>query len=249
MFPLPSMFCFRKESPPSLTCIKYSTMCGRFAQTTPPEDLVRIFDLASTLHSNTRFNIAPTQPIVTIRGHANGRHAHICRWGFVPSWAKDLKIGNKMINARSETIFEKRSFAHAAQHQRCVVPASGFYEWRETPAGKMPTLFTPTSGPIFRFAGLWSSWTDPQGELIYTATILTTQANSVMAPFHHRMPIFLDDEATHKWLDPRNTDPEQLKPILKTPEEDSTRLRAVSKRVNNVRNDDPKCWDNATSPQ
>ena len=154
-----------------------------------------------------------------------------------------------MINARSETIFEKRSFSQAAKHQRCVVPATGFYEWRETPAGKMPTLFTPTNAPIFRFAGLWSSWTDSTGELFYTTTILTTQANSVMAPFHHRMPILLDHEACNAWLEPRLTEPNRLKPLLRMPDVNSTHLRPVSNRVNNVRNDDPKCWDNATSCQ
>lgn len=224
-------------------------MCGRFAQTTSSEDLVRIFGLASRLELSPRFNIAPTQSVVAIRGHDDGRHPHAFRWGFVPSWAKDLGIGNKMINARSETVFEKRSFSHAARHQRCVIPASGFYEWRETPAGKMPTLFMPKESPVFCFAGLWSSWADAEGSLVYTTTILTTAANRIMAPFHHRMPVLLDPRMADTWLDPEVTEPASLTPLLRTAPPDGIQLRPVSKRVNNVRNDDPTCWENATSSQ
>ena len=220
-------------------------MCGRFAQTTSPEELVRIFDLASTLYAVPRFNIAPTQPIIAVRSHQDGRHAHRFRWGFVPPWAKDLRVGNKMINARSETVFEKRSFAHAARHQRCVIPASGFYEWRDTPAGRMPTLFTPREDKVLSFAGLWSSWTDFEGSLVYSATILTVAANRVMAPFHHRMPVILSQTTRNTWLDPNISDTRELHAVLQTAPPDTLHLRPVSARVNNVRNDDPKCWDSA----
>jgi len=152
-----------------------------------------------------------------------------------------------MINARSETVFEKRSFAYAARHQRCVIPASGFYEWRDTPAGKMPTLFTPSTGPVFHFAGLWSSWADDEGAVTYTTTILTTEANQTMAPFHHRMPVLLTSDGSDAWLNTELSLPEQLQPWLITAPAESAKLRAVSKRVNNVRNDDPQCWENATS--
>ena len=224
-------------------------MCGRFAQTSSPEALIKIFDLASVLPFDKRFNIAPTQPILVVREHHDGRHAHLCRWGFVPPWAKDLRIGHQMINARSESVFEKRSFAHAARHQRCVIPASGFYEWRDTPTGKMPTLFTPASQSVFHFAGLWSSWTGHDGALVYSATILTTKANRIMAPFHHRMPVLLDPTSSDTWLDSSLNEPSHLKPILQTAAPDTLHLRAVTKRVNNVRNDDPSCWEPAGSSQ
>ena len=164
------------------------------------------------------------------------------RWGLVPPWAPNLKRGASMINARSESVFEKRSFSHPIRHQRCVIPASGFYEWRETPAGKMPTLFRPTSEQIFRFAGLWSTWAQDDGEVVYTTTILTTEANMVMRPFHHRMPVILTREDTDIWLNSAETRAELLEPLLKAAPPDSVALEPVSRRVNNVRNDDARCW-------
>lgn len=148
-----------------------------------------------------------------------------------------------MINARSESVFEKRSFSRPARYQRCVIPASGFYEWRETPAGKMPTLFRPTDAPVFRLAGLWSTWAKDDGEIVYTTTILTTAANPVMRPFHHRMPVILTPEATNAWLSTDEHRPEALAPLLRTAPPESIRLAPVSKRVNSVRNDDERCWD------
>ena len=154
-----------------------------------------------------------------------------------------------MFNARSETVFEKRSFSQAARYQRCVIPASGFYEWRDTPIGKMPTLFTPTTAPIFSFAGLWSSWSDPAGNLIYTATILTTSANPIMQPFHHRMPVLLDSVGINRWLSLSISDPASLKPLFQSAPCENLSLRAVSKRINSIRNDDPQCWDTANTAQ
>ena len=222
-------------------------MCGRFAQTLSSAELVEMFSLIARVDVQPRFNLAPTQSVIGIRTDGQGRKAHVLRWGLVPSWSQDLKMGAKMINARSETVFEKRSFAHAARHQRCVIPATGFYEWRDTPAGKMPTLFTPTDGLAFRFAGLWSAWADDNGEVTYTTTILTTSANPVMEPFHHRMPVFLTKADCDVWLNPDLTSPKRLQPVLRTAPPESVNLRPVSKRVNNVRNDDSQCWENATS--
>ena len=148
-----------------------------------------------------------------------------------------------MINARSESVFEKRSFSQAVRHQRCVIPASGFYEWRDTPAGKMPTLFRPSAEPIFRFAGLWSAWAKDDGEVVYTTTILTTEANSVMQYFHHRMPVLLSSEDSDEWLNAEETRPIALNSLLKTAPSQSITLQPVSKRVNSVRNDDIRCWN------
>ena len=229
---------------PTVWTLHYADpMCGRFAQTTSSEELVRLFELIMGVTAPPRFNLAPTQPVLTVRSSPAGRIPQVMRWGLVPPWAPDLKRGASMINARSESVFEKRSFSHPARHQRCVIPASGFYEWRETPAGKMPTLFRPTDAPVFRLAGLWSTWAKDDGEIVYTTTILTTAANPVMRPFHHRMPVILTPEATNAWLSTDEHRPEALAPLLRTAPPESIRLAPVSKRVNSVRNDDERCWD------
>lgn len=224
-------------------------MCGRFAQTTPSDQLVQLFQLIIGFDLQPRFNLVPTQPILGIRTTDQGRMAQHFRWGLVPPWAPGLQVGNKMINARSETVFEKRSFAKAARHQRCVIPSSGFYEWQSTPDGKRPTLFTPTHGPIFRFAGLWSTWADDIGTVHYTATILTTQANGTMAPFHHRMPVLLPPEGTQAWLDPSVTEPAALQPWLISAPNDGIAHRPLTPRINNGLHDDPECWAPFVGPE
>jgi len=218
-------------------------MCGRFAQTTPIDDLIRLFRIASGMAANPRFNLAPTQPVQVVRETNQGRILQQTRWGLVPDWAPDLRRGASLVNARAETVFKKRTFSKLARTQRCVVPASGFYEWRDTPTGKMPTLFTPCEDPIFRFAGLWSAWADDAGTLVYTCTILTTAANKTIAPFHHRMPVILTEDGTEAWLERATTEPDALRPLLCSATEDAIRLRPVSRRVNNVRHDDPDCWN------
>ena len=216
-------------------------MCGRFAQTAPPETLVQLFKLVEGVCITPRFNLAPTQPIVTIRETGVGRIATHHRWGFVPPWSADLKQGARLINARAETIFEKRTFAQAARHSRCVIPASGFYEWQPSPTGKQPTLFTPQEAEIFRFAGLWSTWADTQGTVVYTATILTTTPNETMRPYHHRMPVILDAVGTEQWLDTHQTSAQQIQPLLVPAPDNAITHRRVSQRVNSVHNDDPQC--------
>ncbi|MGB0639421.1 MAG: SOS response-associated peptidase [Myxococcota bacterium] len=218
-------------------------MCGRFAQTTPSADLVRLFQLVMGVEMTERFNIAPTQNVLVVRSHSEGNQAHWCRWGFVPSWAKSLTATSPLFNARSESVFDKPSFADSARHHRCLIPASGFYEWRDTPAGKIPVLFTPKTDPLFRFAGLWSRWADNEGNLTYTTTILTTAANETLEPFHHRMPVILTDSACKTWIDPNVTEPHTLAPLMQSAPPDAISFRPVSTRVNNVRNDDPTCWD------
>lgn len=218
-------------------------MCGRFAQTTDPDDLVRLFQLIGRPSARKRFNLAPTMSITAVRHSPSGRIAQHTRWGLVPSWAPDLRSGANMINARSETVFEKRSFARLARTQRCVIPASGFYEWRDTPAGKLPTLFQPAEGGALRLAGLFSTWADDTGEITYTSTILTTEANRTMRPFHHRMPVLLDGDGANQWLDATLQDPSKLTHLFQSAPESALRLRALTTRVNRVVNDDPQCWD------
>ena len=229
---------------PTVWTLHYADpMCGRFAQTTSSEELIRLFNLIMGVSATPRFNLAPTQPVLTVRSSPAGRIPQAMRWGLVPPWAPDLKRGASMINARSESVFEKRSFSHPVRHQRCVIPASGFYEWRETPGGKMPTLFRPTDALVFRFAGVWSTWAQADGEVVYTTTILTTEANPVMRPFHHRMPVILTPTGVDTWLQDSETRQEVLAPLLRTAPPESIMLKPVSKRVNSVRHDDALCWD------
>lgn len=213
----------------------------------PSDDLIQLFRIASGVAIGPRFNLAPTQPVLVVRETTQGRILQQTRWGLVPRWAPDLSRGASLINARSETVFEKRSFSALARTQRCVIPASGFYEWRDTPAGKMPTLFTPSDAPVFRFAGLWSAWADDAGTLVFTCTILTTEANQTMTPFHHRMPVLLSEAGADIWLDCATKAPDALRPLFRSAPNNAIQLRPVSKRVNNVRHDDPSCWNPATN--
>jgi putative SOS response-associated peptidase YedK len=217
-------------------------MCGRFAQTTPADELVRIFKLVMGFDLSPRYNVAPTTEIVVIRGHADGRRAHRHRWGLVPPWADDLKIGARMINARSETVFDKASFKGPVRHQRCVIPASGFYEWVRTETGKDPVLIARRSGAPLPLAGIWTEWRAEDGAAIATASILTTQANVDLADVHHRMPVILDQGGLDLWLDPGCADRARLAPILRPAPAGDLTLRRVDRYVNNVRNEGPRCW-------
>lgn len=177
-------------------------MCGRFAFYSPTEATAALFSFRSTTEFNARYNIAPTQDIVIGRQNADGeREVSLLRWGLVPFWAKDSKIGNRMINARAETVAEKPSFRAAYAKRRCIVFADGFYEWRTEASGKTPYFISMASGEPFAFAGLWESWKDREtGESLQTSTIITTAANNFMAAIHNRMPVVLDPSTAERWL-------------------------------------------------
>lgn len=224
-------------------------MCGRFGLKTPAEKIAEFLATLSfaEVHPDAtyapRYNIAPTTPIMVAmcNDYQPKRHLSFVRWGLIPFWAKDPKIAHKMINARAETLAEKPSFKAAFKYRRCIIPASGFYEWRNTSAGKIPHWIYPTKAPIFAFAGLWEIWTDPSGGEHWTATIITTEANKTMQDLHHRMPVMLQPEAFDLWLDRDIQQPKQLQHLLKpAPNEDLT-YHAVSKLVNRPGNDDPEC--------
>ena len=175
-------------------------MCGRFSVAVNPEVLVERFEVSlpdETLFP--RYNAAPTQklPVIT---NEDDRKIKLFRWGLIPSWAKDLSIGNKLINARAETLSEKPSFRKALEKRRCLVPADGFYEWQKTAQGKIPLRFTLRSEEPFAFAGLWEQWTSSTGEMIPSFTIITTTANELVTPIHNRMPVILRRENEHAWL-------------------------------------------------
>lgn len=183
-----------------------------------------------------RYNIAPTQTIVGITDEGE-RQARAFRWGLIPFWAKDATIGSKMINARSETVAEKPSFRHALAKRRCLIPADGFYEWQKGPGGKTPTYVRFRDGRLFAFAGLWETWTPPEGSAVATCTVLTTEPNELMAPIHNRMPVILEPADESTWLDP-DTPPARRIELLKPFAPEEMEAFPVSRRVNSPAVDD-----------
>jgi putative SOS response-associated peptidase YedK len=176
-------------------------MCGRFAQRSDPKRLAREFKVAEVPNVEARYNIAPTQDILSVRRTEDGREAAMLKWGLVPSWAKDISIGSKLINARSETVTEKPSFREAFMKRRCIIPADGFYEWQRTGGKKQPYFFRMQDQHPFGFAGLWEKWKAIDGQVLETCIILTTEANEVLQPVHDRMPVILHSDDYDLWLD------------------------------------------------
>jgi len=214
-------------------------MCGRLALTTPPDAVRTFFGYIDKPNFPPRYNIAPTQPLATVRQENGERRFRLVRWGLIPSWVKDPSSFTLLINARAETAAEKPSFRAAMRHHRCLVPASGFYEWRRTPEGKQPFWIHPADGDIMAFAGLWDTWSDPDGGDIDTGAILTIQSNRMMSAIHNRMPVILKPEAFDDWLDTTNVDRREAVKLLKPVEDDFLVATPVSTRVNKVVNDDP----------
>ena len=211
-------------------------MCGRYTLAVSPEKLSDRFAVEPPFDLKPRYNIAPTQAVVAVRQIDGHRELVSLRWGLIPAWAKDAGIGNRLINARSETILEKPSFRAAFQRRRCLIPASGFYEWQALPDGKQPFYFTPGDDVLMAFAGLWEQWRAPDGALVESCTILTTTANAVVAPIHDRMPVIVPPDFDAVWLDP-TSDIRQLHELCLAPPPVMLRCYPVSKAVNQVRND------------
>ncbi len=212
-------------------------MCGRFAFYSPTEAAAALFGVSTSLQIKPRYNIAPTQDIAAIRNRSEGqgdeRELVMLRWGLVPFWAKDPSIGNRMINARAETVAEKPSYRAAFRHRRCVVLADGFYEWRRENDSKTPYFISLSSDEPFALAGLWENWTDKTtGESLQTTTLITTEANEFMQPLHHRMPVILQSDTANEWLAGSAEPLEHA--AVRTP-----KLKAwpVDRRVNNARNE------------
>ena len=223
-------------------------MCGRFTNTKERAELVERFAarLSERLKEgySPRFNVAPTQSVVAIRlgkDDERERVADYLRWGLIPSWAKDRKVGYRMINAKAETLAEKPAFRSLLPGHRCLIPADGFYEWRTAADGKrVPLRFTLEDGELFAFAGLWAGWRDPeQDELVISCTIVTTRANDLVAPVHDRMPVILPREAEDDWLDP-DISVEHALSLLEPYPPELMRMQAASPLVNSVRNEGPE---------
>lgn len=219
-------------------------MCGRFTSKAKPEEIEKEFKVGKLNPKlfAPRFNIAPTQTIAAVLEQHGERIVNELRWGLIPSWAKDDKIGSKMINARAETLAEKPSFKNAFKSRRCIIPASGFYEWQKKGAGaKQPFYFYLKDKDVFGFAGLWEEWLDKEsGELVETCTIITTEANKVLEPVHDRMPVILKPKDYDEWLDEKLKDTEKLQKLLVPFPAAQMKSHAVSKAVNSPAYDSPE---------
>ncbi|WP_149425244.1 SOS response-associated peptidase [Oryzomicrobium terrae] len=214
-------------------------MCGRYALHADRQTLVSAFELSECPEVTPRYNIAPMQPSLVVRQRPTGeRVAHFLRWGLVPSWAKDTSIAPKLINARSETLAEKPSFRSAYKRRRCIVPASGFYEWKTEGKEKQPYYVHPASTELIGFAGLWERWTLPDADPLDTFTIVTTEANTAMTDIHERMPVILAPEDYGLWLS-GETEQDLVHQLLVPCPADWIAKYPVGKDVGNVRNQGP----------
>lgn len=218
-------------------------MCGRFTLSTAPETVAEIFDLEATPRLLPRFNVAPGQDIATIVQDGEGRRAlAMRRWGLVPHWARDAKIGGRLINARSETAADKPAFRDAFRQRRCLVPADGFYEWAEVPGGpRQPYHVATAGGSCFAIAGLCERWRTPEGDPLETCVLLTAPSGPWLRPIHDRMPVVLPPDGWEAWLDPGQRDAERLQELLQRPFLQDWVLRPVSRRVNRPEFDDAGC--------
>jgi putative SOS response-associated peptidase YedK len=213
-------------------------MCGRFALTLPDDAVASLFDARLTNDADvaTGQNICPTQPVLTILSAAGQRHAGPMRWGFVPHWYKTETDGPLLINARAETIAEKPAFAQAVRKRRCIIPASGFYEWTKGPAGdRLPWFIYPPEGGILAFAGIWQSW--HQGETrLATCAIVTCAANTALAGIHHRMPVILPPCDWPKWL---GEDGPGAAPLMRPAPDSAVAFHRVGLEINSNRAQGP----------
>lgn len=223
-------------------------MCGRFALTAPASDIAEIFQVDILPEVLPRYNVAPTTQVACVVDTDEGRKVEMFRWGLIPSWAKDKKVGYRMINARAETVASKPSYRSAFKRRRLLILADGFYEWQRIGSGKsatkIPHLIQVSGGGIFAMAGLWERWTDPEtNEEVRTCTIVTTEGNELMQPIHDRMPVILPEDRWDLWLDRSVDDKEVLQELLVPYPADQMQERAVSRAVGNVKNRGPEVQD------
>jgi len=221
-------------------------MCGRYVLTAPLEAIRRVFGVDPDIEIPARYNAAPTQDMPVVRRRAGEDEADaadgrrelvLLRWGLIPHWADDPAIGNRLINARAESVAVKPAFRESFRRRRCLVVADGFYEWKKEGGRKQPYLIRLKSGDPFGFAGLWSVWRGAEGERLETFTIITTEPNALCARLHNRMPAIVGPEDQDLWLDP---DAGDAMPLLRPYASDAMEAFPVGSRVGNPRNDDPR---------
>ncbi len=226
-------------------------MCGRFALVADGQALQLQFDLTALPSEllTARYNIAPTQPVMVITNTAP-QTITFQKWGLIPSWSKDPSIASSLINARAETLEEKPSFRTAFKRRRCIIPATGFYEWGKGEGKtKQPYYIHLKDNQLFGFAGLWETWHSPDGDMVETCTIITTEPNDLIRPLHHRMAVILDPDDYELWLSPDELPPMALKPLLTAYPAEQMAYYPISTLVNNVRNDSPECIKPLELPQ
>ncbi len=218
-------------------------MCGRFALTSDMETLLYRFSaiVQPDLDLLPRYNIAPTQEVISIVSDGTHNRLGNLRWGLIPFWAKNRAIGRKMINARSETLHEKPSFSQLLTSKRCLVLANGFYEWKRENNEKQPMYIKAQDDQPMAFAGLWDKCQHPSGEVLSSCTIITTTPNRLMEAIHNRMPVILNKDSEQLWLDTSISDHEVLQPLLVPCADRYLEAYKVSNMVNNPRNESPEC--------
>ena len=232
-------------------------MCGRYSLTRRGEEILERFSIQEILmereHLKPRYNIAPSQMVTVVINKEGHRVLAEFKWGLIPFWAKEAKATKALINARCETVAEKPFFKKSLNKRRCLIPADGFYEWKRENKEKIPMYIQVKDQDIFSFAGLWDEWTSPEGEVIRTCTIITTNANEPMSGVHDRMPVIIRLENEAIWLDPDIKDPAILQSLLQPLDDQLIQMHEVSSRVNSPKQDtadliervlsQPKIWD------
>lgn len=220
-------------------------MCGRYTQTAKLDELIERFEFQDPgFELVPRYNLAPNQdaPVVGVRRETPGsRSLRLMRWGLVPYWARDPAIGNRMINARCETLRQRPAFKHLVARNRCLVIADGFYEWFKDGRTRTPMLFRCKGKQPFAFAGLWDRWRQPDGKPLYSFTIITTAPNELVAQIHNRMPAMLRAEDEKRWLDRSLEDPDAVRQMLEPYPAAAMESYCVSRAVNSPFNDSPDC--------
>ena len=220
-------------------------MCGRYGISVTKDELRTYLcehyniDVLDEAIEVPQYNIAPGENVISLINDGTKYRVGLLKWGFVPEWSKDEKIGYKMINARSETLTEKQAFQKSFYQRRCIVLADGFFEWYRTTSTKTPYYFYLKNNAIFGFAGLWTVMQRTDGSKLYSCTIITTEANTLMQDIHDRMPVILSEEQAKQWLDPKLRDTEALKKLLGQYDPSKMGLHQVSSRVNKPENNDP----------
>ncbi|MBF9231864.1 SOS response-associated peptidase [Microvirga alba] len=224
-------------------------MCGRYSIVLAPDAYRKFFEYAENPNFPPRYNVAPTQPIPIVIEEKGERHFQLVRWGFLPGWVKDPKEFPLVINARGETLETKPTFKAALKRRRCVFLAEGFYEWRREGREKTPFLIRMRAREPMPLAGLWETYSAPDGSEIDTAAIITTDANGVLAAVHDRMPVILSREDLKTWLDVSDEDTKKAIRLVRPCPEDWLDMVPVSSRVNKVENDDPSLQEPLLEPE
>ena len=221
-------------------------MCSRYSLTSPPEAVRAYFKLPEVPDFPPRYNIAPTQPVAIVRQDFKGGHEFaLARWGLIPGWVKDPREFATLINARAESAAEKPSFRAALRHRRCLVPATGFYEWTGRAGAKVPHLIRRPGAALMAFAGLWEHWLGADGSEFDTAAILTVAANATVSAVHDRMPVILAPRDFERWLDCRGGSAAGIGDLLEPEPADLLEILRVTPKVSNFRNEGPELWQPA----